>query len=505
MTEQHNDETPAKLQRFLIFNSSWGPKEGEEEKKIVYYFPAEDDADKSKHVGLIEALVRFMSVFSQAPAKVQHTQKSKSVFIQVEPGFWMSMTVAAPFKIKKSESSDPSASTAAEVSYLGDKLHDNVLEAKLEQAYDLFKIFTGGFQLLDNADAIKAKAKGFFDRYIPSLHFNHFENVDDLFGAVQFLTLEPLDFLHVKSFVNKIEGDFGCVDKSLFLHHGNIVWSGLQQKETQLLYFYVYHTLLPASGSLVVTKQNSPFGGHQGRFLTGPAQLDGLTVDQVNSLRIPKLYVPQMCQETQLEAVQEYHLLVYHAIKSTLCLLIPSQVSFTVDFFKRLDGHLGPRLTNMSADLLDVFGRNATGSNAASVVMANEEITSILSPSICVPPVVIDAKDEDINVVYYNEANKAMKNTLSKLPPYQEALQHGIADLNQDICNLKKLNRLSGEEQKVTSELIVKLPNEDWIVGRHVDQRQVYLAFKQKSSLLEVDSQVDKVMLSEFKNICLPP
>ena len=500
MTEQFNDETPAKLQRFLIFNSSWGPEEGEEEKKIVYYFPTED-ADKSKHVGLIEALVRFMSVFSQTPAKVQHTQKSKSVFTQVEPGFWMSMTVAAPFKIKKSE-----GDSSTEVSYLGDKLHDNVLEAKLKRAYDLFKIFTGGFQHLDNADAIKAKAEVFFNRYIPSLRFDHFENVNDLFGAVQFLTLEPLDFLHVKSFVNKIEGDFGCVDKSLFLHHGNIVWSGVQQKETQLLYFYVYHTLLPASG-LVVAKQTanssnpSPFGGHQGRFLTGPAQLD-LTVDEVNSLRIPKVYVPQTCQETQLEAVQEYHLLVYHAIKSTLCLLIPSQVSFTVDFFKRLDGHLGPRLTNMSADLLDVFGRNA-GSSSASV-MANEEISSILSPSICVPPVVIDAKDEDTNVVYYNEANKAMKNTLSQLPPYQEALQHGIADLNQDICNLKQLNHLS-EEQKVTSELIVKLPNEDWIVGRHVDQRQVYLAFKQKSSLLEVDSQVDKVMLSEFKNICLPP
>ena len=503
MTDTSSEENPAKLQRFLIFNSSWGPKEGEEEKKIVYYFP-EEDADKTKHVGLIEALVRFMSVFSQNPAKFQHTQKSKSVFAQVESGFWMSMTVSAPYKIKKSDND----SSSTEISYYGDKLHDNVLEAKLKRAYDLFKIFTGGFQLLDTAEAIKAKAEGFFSRYIPNLHFNHCDNVNDLFGAVQFLTLEPLDFLHVKSFVNKVEGDFGCVDKSLFLHHGNIVWSGVQQKETQLLYFYVYQTLLPATGLATAAKTSanstsSPFGGHQGRFLTGPTQLD-LTVDEVNSLRIPKVYIPHICQETHLEAIQEYHLLVYHAIKSTLCLLIPSEVSFTVDFFKRLDGHLGPRLTNMSADLLDVFGRNA-GSSVGANVMASEEISSILSPSICVPPVVIDAKDEDTNVVYYNEANKAMKNTLTNQPQL-EALQHGIADLNQDLCDLKKLNNIMrDEEQKITSELAVKLPNEDWIVGRHVDQRQIYLGFKQKNSLLEVDSQVDKVMLSEFKNICLPP
>ena len=76
---------------------------------------------------------------------------------------------------------------------------------------------------------------------------------------MQFLTLEPLDFLHVQSFVNKIEGEFGCIDKSIFLHHGNIVWSGIQQKETQLLYFYVYHTLLPAASQTIKARVGSIF------------------------------------------------------------------------------------------------------------------------------------------------------------------------------------------------------------------------------------------------------
>ena len=86
---------------------------------------------------------------------------------------------------------------------------------------------------------------------LPNLNFsaNCLNLVNDLFGAVQFLTLEPLDFLHVQSFVNKVENDFACIDKSLFFHHGNIVWSGLQQKETQLLYHYVYNTLLPSYSS----------------------------------------------------------------------------------------------------------------------------------------------------------------------------------------------------------------------------------------------------------------
>ena len=133
----------------------------------------------------------------------------------------------------------------------------------------------------------------------------------DLFGAVQFLTLESLEFLHVLSFVNKVESDFGCIDKTLFLHHGNIVWSGIQQKETQLLFHYIYQTLLtqntPSKSSGAMG--NSPFGGHQGRFLTGPADVVKLTPDDVNSLRIPKVFVPVRIDETNEDTLKEYHFL----------------------------------------------------------------------------------------------------------------------------------------------------------------------------------------------------
>ena len=147
-----------------------------------------------------------------------------------------------------------------------------------------------------------------------------------------------------------------------------------------------------------------------------------MTPDEVNSLRIPKVFIPQ------LDGLKECNFLVYHAIQSTLCLLIPNEVDFTVDFFRliyllnlyeefseflsnffffllrRLDGHLGPKLTNMSADLLDVFGRNSSSDKLCSDVPP-----SILSPSICVNPVGMEPSkvtDEDFDLVYYNDANK---------------------------------------------------------------------------------------------------
>ena len=62
-------------------------------------------------------------------------------------------------------------------------------------------------------------------------------------------------------------------------------------------------------------------------------------------------------------------------------------------------------------------------------------------------------------------------------------------------------------ESKLTTELTVKLATDDWIVGKKIDQRQLYMAFKSKgsSNLMDINAEVDKIMSSEFRNICLPP
>ena len=101
-----------------------------------------------------------------------------------------------------------------------------------------------------------------------------------------------------------------------------------------------------------------------------------------------------------------------------------------------------------------------------------------------------------------------MKNTTAKNQSTKEDIevQHCIADLNEDIKDLIA-NEQENHAAKMTTELSVKMTNEEWLVARKVDQRQMYLAFKHKAnySLLDISDEVDKVMASEFKNICLPP
>ena len=54
------------------------------------------------------------------------------------------------------------------------------------------------------------------------------------------------------------------------------------------------------------------------------------------------------------------------------------------------------------------------------------------------------------------------------------------------------------------SELCVKLSTDQWVVGKQVDQREVYIIVTTKNSnLIEIMAEVEKLISKEFKNICL--
>ncbi len=54
----------ARLARFIVFNSSLGPKEGEDEKRIVFYHPKDDDVKtKCTSLGFAEACTSFAGIF----------------------------------------------------------------------------------------------------------------------------------------------------------------------------------------------------------------------------------------------------------------------------------------------------------------------------------------------------------------------------------------------------------------------------------------------------------
>ena len=85
-----------RLVRFFIFNSSMQTREGEENKKIVFFRDntTDDPSLHARYVGLIEAAVSFTKNFinekknskGNTVSRTLHTLKTKSVTIEPEPG-----------------------------------------------------------------------------------------------------------------------------------------------------------------------------------------------------------------------------------------------------------------------------------------------------------------------------------------------------------------------------------------------------------------------------------
>ena len=123
-----NKNYGVKLIRFFIYNPSFGPKEGQEAQKILFFYDADskdavntvenhDRLDQQiKQVGLTEAAIRFASVFSQnsdSCALGMHTQKTKSVYLEAEKGYYMVLTVTIPRTKRRKHSRTAEHSSAS--------------------------------------------------------------------------------------------------------------------------------------------------------------------------------------------------------------------------------------------------------------------------------------------------------------------------------------------------------------------------------------------------------
>uniref|UniRef100_A0A6I8PNN5 CCZ1 homolog B, vacuolar protein trafficking and biogenesis associated n=1 Tax=Xenopus tropicalis TaxID=8364 RepID=A0A6I8PNN5_XENTR len=301
------------LLSFFIYNPKFGPREGEEEKKILFYHPNEvEKNEKIRNVGLCEAIVQFTRTFNPTkPAKSLHTQKNRQFFHEPEEGFWMVMV----------SNSNQHVFRAMEV---------------------------GQVELL------KDRLEKFFHRYLQTLHL-HSCDLLDVFGGISFFPLDKMTYLKIQSFINRIEESLNIVKYTAFLYNDQLIWSGLEQEDMRILYKYLTTTLFPRYTEPELAGRDSPIRPempgnlqHYGRFLTGPLNLS----DPEVKFRFPKIFV-----NTE-DSYEELYLIVYKAMSASVCFMIDASVQLTVDFCRKLDSLVGPQLTVLASDICEQFNIN---------------------------------------------------------------------------------------------------------------------------------------------------
>ncbi|XP_076264681.1 vacuolar fusion protein CCZ1 isoform X2 [Rhynchophorus ferrugineus] len=415
-----------------------------------------------KNVGLVEGIVQFTDTFKPSKqVSSLHTDKLRQLYFQPETNFWIVMTLYVPLitKIKENVSSNE---------YLGDDLQDNVYESILSQAYHMYRLFWGSFcHTIDTyeIDVLKSRLDIFFSAYLKTLKL---ENADilNVFAGVQYLPLDKQTFLKVQCFVNKLESTWECIEQITFLYNEHVIWNGIEPNDMQIIYQYLIGTLLPANietelqgGSM---PRNSPFAAlKHGRFITGPSDLKH--AKSVGT--VPKIYL------TKNEMLpKEYHLVVYRSLSATMCLFINGNMELNVDFFKKLDEFISPKLTPVVSEIAEYCTKQVISPNVTETIP---------------------------KYIYFNKMNLAYKSTV-----HLDNKQTGHISCSKDclkiMADMKHYNSVLGS----SGERIVKTRNDFWVVSKNSNLREFFIVLLQKNAnLIEISDEVKKICDSELKGI----
>ncbi|XP_035723907.1 vacuolar fusion protein CCZ1 homolog isoform X1 [Vespa mandarinia] len=452
------------LEHFYIFNGTYAKKEGEEEKKILYYYPEKELDVQIKNIGLSEAIIKFTESFNPGqPCDYCHTHKTRQIYYQPEPDFWMVMIVGIPYICREKDGNKY-------MEYQNDEVSSSVCQAILKQTYVMFRLFMGSFETIINdpdcgsITLLKHKLEHFFSRYLLSLKLNN-SDILDVFQGLQFLPLDKITFLQVQCFMNLVEAMFSQVKYTAFLYNDQVVWSGLEPEDMQVVYNYLVSTLLPAHlekelhGGSMPRNSPSPFtSSHYGKFIIGPSSINEPSLIG----KSPTVFINYSTKPVSL------YLVVYRALSATICLFVDSKTNLLIDFFKSLDSFLGPQLTTLVSCVAEQCAKH--------VIVTPESSTKYL---------------------YFNKLNLAYKSTIhldnrrcSNVLTTPEVLRI-ITDIYNDTNRLKE-----------AGEIIIKTISDYWVIGKLSNLREFFVVIQQKSaSILEIDDEVKRLCDKQLKSI----
>ena len=81
-------------------------------------------------------------------------------------------------------------------------------------------------------ESFKSAVGSFFSKFVHTIK-PAAACIHDIFRAIQFLGLETSSFLRAQCLVSRLEDEFPIVERAVFFHQGNVVWSQLQQDDTR--------------------------------------------------------------------------------------------------------------------------------------------------------------------------------------------------------------------------------------------------------------------------------
>ncbi|CAH4026801.1 vacuolar fusion protein CCZ1 homolog [Pieris brassicae] len=439
-----------KIDSFFIFNSNFGPREGDELKRILYFYPGQVNSDIQKtQVGLCEAVVKFMTTFSSAPCEALQTQSKRYIFYQPERNFWMVLVICIPYATKLPGD-------------IKDAVEPAIMYDFMISSYKMFRMFMGLFREILPEDTY-AICEKFFTPYISSRNIRN--DLSNVIQGINYLPLEKNTFFKVICFIDLLEvnyPDFKCIS---FLYNDQLIWNGLCKDDMLTLYQYLIHNLLPKQVEKEIQGGAVTAAERHGRFISPP---EGIHSED-DLKKIIKVY---LIREDDNEA-KAYYLVIYRTLSATVSFTVDENTNLDLSTFRSLDTFIGPKLSTIASSI---------GEQCTMHALVNAQITPT-----------------DHKFLYFNKLNLALKtsmpsNSLNPSTAVSPEVLNIIAEVHNDHKSLGKYG-----------EIIIKTPDEYWITGKSSNDREFYVVMQKNANLKEIADEVKRICEMQMKGIFFYP
>lgn len=523
----------ARLTKFILFNNTWGTKEGSEPDKVIFYHlwdaignslsesssnqsPDTFDASTTlpsnvnlsfdindygfehvlKDVGFTEAMIQFVQNFGTEQLGAVHGCKVRLVFEPVEPDFWMCCVLQVPRTVSSSgNETGPDANQLIE--YHEHELNDHHIRLVMRQVYDTFCLFNGTLtKLWDNCNrqltTFRSRCAASLSWFMNTIQLFSI-NLMHLLGGISYLPLDRILFLEAQCLVQQILFVHSRIQHAFLLYNDQIVFSSLPLHATAHLYRYLVSIVLPEVTSQEMSETFRSRNAPRTCFVkkAEPVFLR-LSMNSSNVAEELQLCLMSIYRAnnggTVVLLMDPLDLQAQNAAKtissgSTIVNLEDMQLQHILD---RLHTQMALRLPEISAKLGEQSVR-LSGSLESSVNVASSSN--------------MESGSEQLKYAYFNGNNLAYKSNcgLNGQFDHRKLIEcefvHLILDVEHDLRN-----QLSMPDNLI--ELVAKSTNDCWLIVNESDSRTLYTFLNNKNAnLVEAYESSQTHMSKRLKNI----
>ncbi|CAF0807914.1 unnamed protein product [Adineta ricciae] len=441
------------LVEYFVFCPLLCEKEGQEGRKILYYYPADTDIDRQiRTVGYCEGLVKFTETFGfEDPCESVHFQKTRLLFHKVEQDICIAMSLHVPVIERKRDDKYI-------VEYYDDSINDRIMLPLLKISYRYFTLQHGTMSCSirhGGVEELRIILKQHFDKFIQHHLHTMIRDVtlDTSYLGVQFLPVEKKLYLKLQSILRRLELRFSSLKETLFLYKDQLIWSGLTQDDTSLVYLFFRLYYWPHLKQLQTS--STP------QFLTVDT-----SANPADELIISSQTTSEIYQAFFLgNPLTPYRILVININLITIFC-----------FF-----HNNEELTNDETTNVEIV--ETLKKELDTMIPTFEEHLRKKYP----------AADNTVRTVYYNKMNMAHSSTIDWT--------------KEPISSMSGIMNTLAEDMQwfhPSGELMVKRENDPWIIAKRSDMRELLIAVNQRNAnLREISDKVKQIFTTQFSNILL--